>query len=187
MTTERRPGRVPAVASLAGAGLASLLLAACGGAGSSVPSTTTPAGGGGNHSRPTAAGLAIKGLPVNATVSPRSGTPRTDFVVSFTAREPTARVGQVRRSYLVAARGPSTSGCVVIATAQSQGTRPGGTVSVRLSPAQNEGRVWCHGEYRGRVSITAAFACPASGRCRIPPGFSTRSKRVGAFGFRVGP
>ncbi len=183
MTAKRR--RVRAAAALALAGVAPLCLAACGGGGSSVQSTAAPAGNGGGYSHATADALAIKGLPVKAAVSPTSGTPHTDFVVSFLAREPTGRAGQVRRSYLVTVRGPSRNGCVVSATAPSQGTQPGARVRVTLSPAQTEGRVWCPGEYRGRVAITAAFACPSSGRCHVPPHFPTRREQAGTFGFTV--
>lgn len=157
-------------ASLAAVGLAPLCLAAC---------------GGGSNTQSTAEAPAIQGLPVKATVSPSSGTPNTDFTVHFVAREPTGRAGQVRRSYVVTARGPSREACVVKASAQSEGTPPGATVEVTLSPAQQEGRVWCPGRYRGRVSITTAFACPAKGRCHVPPGFPTRSKDVGDVAFRV--
>ena len=107
MAAERRAAR--AVVALASRGGVALPGRARGGGG---PSTSTAA-------------PAIKGLPVKATVAPKSGTSHTDFVVSFTAGEQTGRAGQVRRSYVVAVRGPSRASCVFNATAPSRGHAAG--------------------------------------------------------------
>jgi hypothetical protein len=79
------------------------------------------------------------------------------------------------------------SGCVNNRDRRFPDRRAGARVRAVLDPARGEGgpQGWCRGRFRGTVSFTEAFACPARGRCRPPPRFPTRSVVVARFSLRV--
>jgi hypothetical protein len=160
---------------------------------SSRPSTTvllilalTGAGCGANSQRSAAPGAA--GPQVRATVSPQQGARHTPFAVSITTRVATGVFGRTRRSYSTEARAVnSTSGCVT----HRDRTFPSGAAArnmrATLDPRRGEGGElgWCRGLFRGTITYSEAFACPASGTCRPPQGFPDRAETVARFTFRV--
>jgi hypothetical protein len=103
-----------------------------------------------------------------ATVSPSAGARHDRFVAEAHAVDP-------------------ASGCVNNRDRVFADRRAGVRIRAVLDPARGEGgpEGWCRGRFRGTVTYTEAFACPAAGRCRPPRGFPTRTVLVARFSFRV--
>ncbi len=111
------------------------------------------------------------------TVKPRTGHPRTRFVVSFAAPLGGRAGGHVR--YLVSARARTSRGCVSTAFANVSARRSGARVGVKLVP---RGGSWCVRTYRGKIIETFEPPCPPGKLC---PAFIGVIRTIGTFTFRV--
>jgi hypothetical protein len=121
-----------------------------------------------------ASGAAGSGSALKVTVKPRSGGPRTHFVVRFRAPARTGLVGTEQRRYQVRTSGKGT-GCAQSSATSLPPTQKGQRVSVRLSGP------WCAASYRGRVlEIERPYCRPG----QVCPAF-IRIRTIGRFGFRV--
>jgi hypothetical protein len=108
--------------------------------------------------------------------------------VTFTAREATGVRGHTIRHYTAEARAlRPAAGCVNRRDGRFPESAAGERVATTLALAHGEGgpEGWCPGRYRGTVTYFEGFACPARGRCHVPPGFPTRTKVVERFSFVV--
>ena len=124
----------------------------------------------------TSAGTAI-------SVKPRSGAPKTHFLITFRAPDATGAVGSQRRSYSVSAalRKPFY-GCVSSITVTAAPAAKGARVRVKLDPSTQGGK-WCHGRFGGKVTELSRPVCPPGQVC---PALIALLKTVGTFSFRIG-
>ena len=124
--------------------------------------------------------LALAGMAlaaVSPTISPRSGTTRTPFKVSFVADRNVSGY----QWYSVEVRGPrEATTCEYLEGADITHARRGRTVSVVLRPIDR--RRWCTGRYRGEVYVVRRVPCgqptPEEGHCY-------RARTLAVFAFRV--
>jgi hypothetical protein len=114
----------------------------------------------------------------HVTVKPAIGSPRTHFVVSFTAGQ-TGLVGSESRRYEVVATGPKHSGCSWNTAVRVAPTHQGQRVHVTL--AAEGSAAWCAGEYKGQVDEDIAPVCPAGKLCPL----IIEVRTAGRFSFRV--
>jgi hypothetical protein len=149
-------------------------VAACGG-----HSTATP--------RTTAQAVASKPSPP-LTVTPSEGGKHDRFKVAVTVRHATGVFGKTRRMYLVEAHAVRPAVACVNGRDRAFGDLPAGSrIHATLAPQPGKGGAlgWCRGRFRGTVTYTEAFACPAKGACHPPGDFPTRTQVVERFSFRV--
>jgi hypothetical protein len=121
-------------------------------------------------------------------VSPTTGGKYVRFMVRFTSHRATGVFGHTRRAYIVKAHAVRPAiACVNNRDSHLSG-RPAGThMRATLDPARGDGGSsgWCRGIFRGTVTYSEAYACPAKGRCRPPKSFANRTHLIGRFSFRV--
>jgi hypothetical protein len=122
-----------------------------------------------------ATGAARSGTAPKVTVKPRTGDPRTRFVVRFRAWERTGVVGSVYRRYQVDVRGRGT-GCAQSAATNVPPTRRGQRVSVKLSGP------WCVATYHGKLTEIERPHCRSGQVC---PAFAIELRTLGRFTFVV--
>jgi hypothetical protein len=151
----------PRLASLLGAGVASLWLAALASGASSTGS-------------------------IRVTVRPTAGSQKTHFVVRFTAQQ-TGYVGSSWSGYQVVVSAASSRGCTSSDYATVPPTHQGQHVRVTLTPS-GPSHTWCKGSYSGRLEETIRPACGYRVVCPLArdaqPVFIA-PKTVGRFSFRV--
>ena len=126
--------------------------------------------------------------PVSAALSPLQGTKHARFTLSITTRNDTGVVGKSRRSYRVDVRSvDSAIACVNNRDFAFPPAPAGVGVRVTLHPRNGEGGHlgWCRGVFRGTITYSRGYACPAKGRCRPPKGFQRRATTVARFTFRI--
>jgi hypothetical protein len=119
-------------------------------------------------------------------VSPSEGGKHDRFTVAITSRHATGVFGKTRRAYSVEAHAVRPAVACVNNRDERFPDRPAGTrVHAALAAAPGEGGSlgWCRGRFRGTVTYTDGFACPAAGTCH--PEFPTRSRVVARVSFRV--
>jgi hypothetical protein len=141
----------------------------------------TVAACGGSPTEKTAAGPSV-------AVSPSSAGKHERVDVAFTTRHSTGVVGKTRRSYSVEGHAVQPAMACMNDGFQRLPDRPRGTrVRAVLDPTRGKGHVqgWCPGAFRGTVTYSEAFACPAKGTCHPPRDFPTRTQVVARFRFRV--
>jgi hypothetical protein len=114
---------------------------------------------------------------VRVSVSPRAGSRRTHFRVSFYAAP--LSPGAAERRYKITAADSAHGSCKSSATATTRSSAGGTTIRVTLGPGRS--RDWCAGTYKGQVwatdtSVGCGIACPA-----IVPA----PELIGKFSFRV--
>jgi hypothetical protein len=124
------------------------------------------------------------------TVRPTIGSPRTDFVVSFTAQR-TGYVGSTRRVYVVAVSDgsipPGTRRCASTDHVALPATVLGQRVHAKLVPAGSL-HAWCRGIYSGRLEEFIVPVCPFREVCpfdRVARAGFSELIEVGRFRFRV--
>ncbi len=132
--------------------------------------------------------VAVPGVAVAAGarvgVKPSSGTPRTRFVVHFTAPDASGRIGGMNREYVVSANGPTgRRHCLDTVTVTPPRVKAHARVRVTLSPAALNGK-WCLGRWSGNVEELESPICPPRQLC---PAFAVLEHRLGTFRFRVHP
>lgn len=144
---------------------------------------TSGCGGGSTQAR-----LARSQLPPAVAISPPEPERHARLAATMTAPRATGVRGRTRSSYVVSAQALSPSAaCAGDRDATFPAAPAGARVRAILDPARGEGGElgWCPGRFRGTVTWFSGFACPARGRCGVPPGFPTRSEVVARFSFRV--
>jgi hypothetical protein len=140
------------------------------------------------------AGLVVAGMPALASASgargpgiavkPRTGSPKTSFVVSFQAPQRTGPFGSFQRHYVAHANGPAGAGrCVSHVSVSAPDPAATARVRVTLNPAQ-VGTRWCPGTFHGSIEEIQTPVCPKGKLC---PAFVLSLKTVGTFSFRVRP
>jgi hypothetical protein len=122
-----------------------------------------------------ASGAVGSGTTVRVTVTPKSGGPRTRFVVRFRAPARTGVVGIEERRYQVEASGIGTD-CAHSEASEVPPTHRGQRVSVKLSGP------WCPATYHGKLTETIGPHCRAGQPC---PLFATRIRTIARFRFDV--
>ena len=122
-----------------------------------------------------ATGAAGSRASLKVTVEPRSGGPKTQFVVRFRAPARTGVIGIEETRYEVQASGKGT-GCAHSLATDVPPTRKGQRVSVRLSGP------WCVASYRGKLTETVGPYCRPGQPC---PEFATRIRTIARFTFDV--
>jgi hypothetical protein len=129
---------------------------------------------------PAASGAAAPGhaATFSVSVTPRTGSGRTHFVVSFRAALSTAPA--LHNIYRVTAGVPGHAGCQAGVAAQAPPSKVGSTVRVVLSPSRSAH--WCTGTFRGQVWDVITEPCPVGKAC---PAIITPPLMVGKFSFRV--
>jgi hypothetical protein len=108
--------------------------------------------------------------------------------VTITTRNATGVRGKTRRSYFAEAHAlRPASGCVNNRDRGFPTGSAGRRARAVLDPARGEGgpEGWCPGTFKGTITYSRAFACPASRVCHPPRGFPDRSRVVARFSFRV--
>jgi hypothetical protein len=120
-------------------------------------------------------GAAGSGTPAKVTVKPRTGGPRTRFVVRFRAGARTGVIGIVDRRYQVEVSGKGT-GCAQSAATDVPPTHKGQLVSVKLSGP------WCVATYHGKLTWVEGPYCRAGQPC---PEFATQVRTIARFTFVV--
>ena len=124
----------------------------------------------------------------DVSVVPRRGGKRTRFTVTFTAPRATGDLGRTRRSYVLEVhRAEPRAGCIQHREAIATPAVAGARASAQLDPAQGHGAGlgWCPGRFRGTVTYSESYRCPARGRCKPPRGFQRHTELIGRFAFRV--
>jgi hypothetical protein len=127
-------------------------------------------------------------VPVLVTLARSEIARHGRVAVTITTRAAAGVTGDTRTNYTLAASAVRpASGCVNNLDRRFPDGPRGARVRAELDPARGEGGPsgWCLGRYRGTVTYSAGFACPAKGTCHIPKGFPTRSETVTRFSFRV--
>ena len=122
------------------------------------------------------------------TVSPTTGSKHVRFTVRFTSHRATGVFGKTRSSYIVEAHAVRPAVACVNNRDWFSPARPAGTrMRATLDPVRGDGGPagWCRGAFRGTVTYSESFACPPTGPCRPPKGFSTRTRLIARFAFRV--
>ena len=129
---------------------------------------------------PAASGAGAPGhaATLSVSVTPRTGTARTRFVVSFRAARDAGPA--LHSIYRVTALGPGHAGCQAGVVAQAPPSKAGSTVRVVLSPTRTAH--WCAGTFRGQVWDVITGLCPVGKAC---PASITPPLMVGKFSFRV--
>jgi len=135
------------------------------------------------------AGPAAQSAPASGTtqpsavkVSPRTGTAKTHFVVSFSSSARTGSLGVVASHDVLVASGPAAGrGCLHTIDAQIPDSGAGAKVRVVLDPARIGGK-WCTGTYRGQVEELQGPECPVGRAC---PAFVLFRGTIGRFSFQV--
>lgn len=122
-----------------------------------------------------ATGLAGSQTTVRVTVTPKSGGPRTRFVVRFRAPARTGVIGLLDRRYEIKVRGKGT-GCAQSGGAEVPPTHRGQRVSVKLPGP------WCVASYLGKLVETEGPHCRTGQPC---PEFATRVRTIARFSFKV--
>jgi hypothetical protein len=98
-------------------------------------------------------------------VSPRSGTPRTVFVLVFRTPERTGRHGSSQRHDLVTASAPKgATGCVTSIDMHAPDGPSGARIRVSLDPRKLGGS-WCPGAYHGRIEERQSPVCRSRKLC----------------------
>ena len=116
------------------------------------------------------------------TVKPTSGSPTTQFVVSFRTPDRTGKVGIVDRREELSLQGPShAAGCISSVSTTLPAAAAHARVSDTLDPAQLGGK-WCVGAYRGQIEEIQGPACAKGKPC---PEFASRLRTLGRFAFQV--
>ncbi len=115
---------------------------------------------------------------VGVSVTPRAGSGRTHFAVSFRAAVSTGR--QFHNLYRITAGNGTRSGCQSAAAVAAAPTRAGSTVRVVLAPSGS--RRWCAGTFKGQVWDVITESCPVGKAC---PAIEPLPHIVGKFTFRV--
>jgi len=119
---------------------------------------------------------------VPVKVKPKTGTPKTEFVVSFRAPDQTGVSGSVSRHYVVSATNSSSdTGCASSASVTVPPTAANQHVRVTLDPHNFGGR-WCLGRFKGTVDEISSPMCQPNKVC---PLFAVIVKQIGKFSFRV--
>ncbi len=127
------------------------------------------------------AAVAIAGATgAGVRVTPKVGTPRTSFVVTFRAPDSTGRRGGLQRSYELSVVGQARH-CGSGLSETLPRTRKGAHVRVVLDPAAG---TWCPTHYSGRVEEWLRPVC-SSARPVCPQFIAI--KLIGTFSFRVRP
>jgi hypothetical protein len=118
-------------------------------------------------------------LPATISVSPRSGSDTTRFVVRFAAAAAAAGRASGQRAYRVdVTAGTSAAGCITHASVHVVSRHAGGRATVTLDPGRLGGR-WCTGTFRGRVAARGArtrhftFVVRSPGTTSTPQGTTT--------------
>jgi hypothetical protein len=122
-----------------------------------------------------ASGATGSGTAVKVTVTPKSGGPRTRFVVRFRAPARTGVVGIEERRYAIQVHGRGT-GCAQSRGAEIPPTHKGQRVSVKLSGP------WCVATYHGRLTETIGPHCRPGEVC---PAFAIEIRTIARFRFVV--
>jgi hypothetical protein len=117
---------------------------------------------------------------VKVVVKPSTGSPRTQFEVSFRAAQASDRT--IRNSYRINAALPPQGhgGCQAGAGATVRPTKAGSTARVVLAPNRPGG--WCAGNFRGQVWDVITVVCPVGRAC---PDIVPAPRMIGTFTFRV--
>jgi hypothetical protein len=115
---------------------------------------------------------------LQVAVRPASGSPRTQFAVSFRAPLGTGR--NYQHVYRITAGTRSGGGCQARTAAEVPPTKAGATVRVVLSPSRSAG--WCAGTFHGQVWDELIMRCPVGKAC---PAIVPAPQVVGRFTFRV--
>ena len=143
-----------------------------------------------HNPRPRATGIpGVSHLPSQLRFAASVTGKHDHVIVTITARHATGVFGKVRRSYYLAAqRVQPQIDCVNNRSSGFPDSSAGNSVQAALDPADGDGgpEGWCPGLYRGTVTYTVGFACPAQGACHPPTGFPHRSTIVARFSYRVG-
>jgi hypothetical protein len=120
------------------------------------------------------------GATLRVSVKPATGSPATNFVISFKAEQTTGVIGVAHDTYRITASGPAGGSCQASAAGQAPPTHAGATVRVSLAPAGH--RRWCAGTFRGQVWNVVVPPCPTYRAC---PQLVPLPRMVGKFSFRV--
>ena len=134
------------------------------------------------------AGPSEASAAVTVTVLQAHGGKHDRFAAAITSRRTTGLKGKAISHYTLTGRAVrSLGGCVNEREDRFPDGPVGRRVIATLDPARGKGgpEGWCPGSYRGTVTYFEGFACPSTGTCRVPAGFSSRSQVVGRFSFRV--
>ncbi len=115
---------------------------------------------------------------LSVSVTPRSGSGRTHFAVSFRAAVSTGP--RAHRLYRITASSSAHGGCQSSAVVEAPATKAGSTVRVTLAPGRRAG--WCEGVFRGQVWDVITEPCPIGKAC---PAMMPLPQMVGKFSFRV--
>ena len=121
-------------------------------------------------------------------VSPSAGGRHERFTVALTSKHATGLVGKAQHHYVAEAHAVQPAVACVNNRDRVFAPRPAGArLTATLDPARGEGgpEGWCPGLFRGTVTYTEAFACPAKGTCHPPRDFPERTQVVARFTFRV--
>ena len=120
---------------------------------------------------------------MHPVVSPRSGSTKTHFVVSFRAGVSTGRSGTLVRSYSVSATAGKRAGCRWTGSATAPAAARGALVRVTLTPGTRS--AWCAESYQGEVVLSQTVRCgPPTAQIACPQ-IEIRPLVVGTFSFRV--
>lgn len=128
----------------------------------------------------TAVALGATSGSVKLTVSPKTGTSRTRFEVSFTAPRETGGSGLTAGRYTITVSARSARGCTSSRAVAVPATHSGEHVHVTIAP-QQPSRVWCAGSYAGVLNETIRPVCTFREIC---PDFII-IRTAGRFSFRV--
>lgn len=129
-------------------------------------------------------GSGTEGEQTDPRIAPRSGGPRTVFIVRLWSRTRLGAHGVLDAVYRIRATGPSTAGCDPGATSTLDRGASGQRLTVVLRPGPTG---WCRGDWRGLVLLETGPSCAGgSGAAKAPcPEFASRLAEVGRFGWRV--
>ena len=129
---------------------------------------------------PAASGAASRAhaASLSVSVSPRSGSARTHFAVSFRAAVATGR--SAHNTYRLTAGNGTHSGCQSGASAVAPPDKAGAKVRVVLAPSGSAR--WCAGVFHGQVWDVITQPCPVAKAC---PAIEPLPHLVGKFTFRV--
>ena len=120
---------------------------------------------------------------MHPAVSPRTGSTRAHFVVSFHTGVSTERSGTLVRSYRVSASAGKRSGCVWSGAATAPAAAQGALVRVTLVPGGHS--AWCAETYQGQVVLSQTVRCGPPSAQVACPAIEVRPEVVGRFSFRV--
>ena len=161
-----------------------VLLAAWWWLGGASPSTATSSSAEWTAYAPLSAAPAVTRLKV----SPSAPRRHDRVAVAFTSRRATGVFGQERRSYWVQAHSVRPRPACVNNRDRGPPARPAGyRLRALLDPARGDGGGlgWCRGRFKGTVRYSVDYACPATGTCQPPKGFTRRSAIAARFTFVV--